>query len=278
MRLQLGKQTLDLSQPLVMGVLNRTPDSFSDGGTYTELDAALRQALRMAEEGAAIIDIGGQSTRPGSIAVDTQKELDRVIPLIERLVSESDVPVSIDTSKPDVMRAAVGAGALMINDVHALRLPGALEAALDCDVPVCLMHMQGEPLSMQQDPHYVDVVADVKRFLVDRIQVCESTGIPREHMLIDPGFGFGKTLAHNLTILRQLHEFAALRLPLLVGLSRKSMIGSLLGGAPVGERLHGSVAAAVLAFLQGASIIRTHDVKPTVDALKITAAAYTNGC
>jgi len=277
-QLQLGKHALDLSQPKVMGVLNRTPDSFSDGGNFTDLDAALRQALRMIDEGAAIIDIGGESTRPGSVAVHMQQELDRVIPLIECLVSESDTPISIDTGKPEVMSAAVRAGAVMINDIYALRLPGALEVALDCAVPVCLMHMQGEPRSMQQHPRYVDVVAEVKQFFEERIQICEAAGIPRKSMLIDPGFGFGKTFAHNLSLLRQLDEFTSLGQPLLVGLSRKSMIGTLLGGAPVGERLQGSVAAAVIAVLQGTSIVRAHDIQPTVEALKIAAAVRGNGC
>lgn len=277
-QLQLGKHTLDLTQPKVMGVLNRTPDSFSDGGAYTDIDAALRQALKMLEEGAAIIDIGGESTRPGSIAVSVQQELDRVIPLIERLVSEQAALVSIDTSKPEVMGAAVKAGAVMINDVYALRLPGALETARACAIPVCIMHMQGEPRSMQQHPHYEDVVAEVKQFLEERSQVCESAGIPRKRILIDPGFGFGKTLAHNLSLLRHLDEFTSSGQPLLVGLSRKSMIGALLGDAPVGKRLQGSVAAAVIAVLQGASIIRSHDVQSTVEALKITAAVHGIGC
>ncbi len=278
MQLQLGKHTLDLSQPRVMGVLNRTPDSFSDGGAFTDLDTALRQALRMCEQGAAIIDIGGQSTRPGSVAVTGQQELERVIPLIKRLAAESDIPISIDTSKPDIMRAAIDAGAVMINDVYALRLPGALQAARDCAVPVCLMHMQGEPHSMQQHPEYRDVVSEVKQFLEERVRVCEAAGIARNHMLIDPGFGFGKTLIHNLSVLRQLDEIAALGLPLLVGLSRKSVIGKLLDDAPVIERLHGSVAAAVFAVVHGARIVRTHDVKPTVDALKVIAALHEREC
>ena len=277
MQLLLGKHTLDLSRPRVMGVLNRTPDSFSDGGAFTDLDAALRQALRMGEEGAAIIDIGGESTRPGSAAVSAQQELDRVIPLIERLASESEVPISIDTSKPEVMRVAVSAGAVMINDVYALRLPGALEVARDCAVTVCLMHMQGEPRSMQQHPEYVDVVTQVKQFLEERARVCESAGILRKRLLIDPGFGFGKTLTHNLNLLRHLDEFTSLGLPLLVGLSRKSMIGMLLGDVPVTERLHGSMAAALLSVLHGANIIRTHDVRPTVDALKIVTAVHEHG-
>jgi dihydropteroate synthase len=276
-QLRLGKQLIDLTQPRVMGVLNRTPDSFSDGGLYTDLDTAVCQALRMCAEGATIIDVGGESTRPGAYAVSVARELDRVIPLIERLVSESDVPISIDTSKPEVMQAAVRAGAAMINDVYALRLPGALEAARACAVPVCLMHMQGEPRSMQQDPHYADVVTEVRQFLQERIRACESGGIRRENLLLDPGFGFGKTLDHNLDLLRHLDAFASLQLPLLVGLSRKSMIGTLLGNVPVAERLHGSVGAAVIAAMHGANIIRAHDIQATVAALKLVSAIKRHG-
>lgn len=278
MPLKLAQRVLDLSQPTVMGVLNRTPDSFSDGGAFVDFAAALSHAEQMVREGAAIIDIGGESTRPSAEAVSEQQELERVIPLIERLVNETDVPISIDTSKPEVMRAAVAAGAGMINDVYALRQTGALDAARDCSVPVVLMHMQGEPRTMQQHPHYKDVVVEVKQFLVERILACEAAGIPRERLLIDPGFGFGKTLEHNLELLRHLREFATLGLPLLVGLSRKSLIGTLLGGVPVGERLQGSVAAAVVAVMNGASIVRAHDVKPTVEALKIVAAARNGEC
>ncbi len=278
MQLQLGKHTLDLMQPQVMGVLNRTPDSFSDGGIFTDFAAAVRRAHAMAEEGAAIIDIGGESTRPGAEAVSVQQELDRVMPLVERLAGEMDTPISIDTGKPEVMREAVRAGAVMINDVYALRLPGALTAALACRAPVCLMHMQGEPRGMQQNPQYADVVTEVRGFLEERTRVCEAAGIPRSQILIDPGFGFGKTLAHNLALLRRLHEFASLGQPLLVGLSRKSSIGTLLGGVPPMERLHGSVAAAAVAVLRGAHIIRAHDVKATVEALKVAAAARRDGC
>ncbi len=278
MQLQLGKHTLDLMQPQVMGVLNRTPDSFSDGGIFTDFAAAVRRAHAMAEEGAAIIDIGGESTRPGAEAVSVQQELDRVMPLVERLAGEMDTPISIDTGKPEVMREAVRAGAVMINDVYALRLPGALTAALACRAPVCLMHMQGEPRGMQQNPQYADVVTEVRDFLEERTRVCEAAGIPRSQILIDPGFGFGKTLAHNLALLRRLHEFASLGQPLLVGLSRKSSIGTLLGGVPPMERLHGSVAAAAVAVLRGAHIIRAHDVKATVEALKVAAAARRDGC
>ncbi|MGH8398490.1 MAG: dihydropteroate synthase [Gammaproteobacteria bacterium] len=278
MQLQLGQRTLDLSQPRVMGVLNRTPDSFSDGGLFTDFDAALRQAVKMMEEGADILDIGGESTRPGAHAVSAEQELDRVIPLIERLSREIDVPVSIDTSKPEVMREAVHAGAAMINDVYALRLPGAVETARECKVPVCLMHMQGEPRSMQKNPHYGNVVVEVKQFLDDRIRMCEASGIPRASLLIDPGFGFGKTLEHNLELLRHLRDFTSLGYAVLVGLSRKSSIGSLLGGAPSDQRLQGSIAAAVVAVLHGAHIVRTHDVKPTVEALIVASAVRVPGC
>lgn len=273
MHLQLGKHTLDLTQPQVMGVLNRTPDSFSDGGQFTDFDAALRHAHAMVQQGAAIIDIGGESTRPGAEPVSVQEEIERVAPLIARLASEVDAPISVDTSKPDVMRAAVRAGAVMINDVCALRQPDALQAARDCRVPVCLMHMQGEPRSMQQNPHYQNVVNEVRRFLAGRVRACIAAGIPSEQILVDPGFGFGKTLDHNLQLLRHLHEFTTLGQPLLVGLSRKSMIGALLDKVPVTERLQGSVAAAVVAVLRGAQIIRCHDVQPTVAALRIAAAA-----
>lgn len=278
MQMQLATKVLDLSQPRVMGILNCTPDSFSDGGKFKDQDAALRHALQMVDEGAAIIDIGGESTRPGASGVSVQQELDRVIPLVESLVSESDVPISIDTSKPEVMQAAVKAGVGMINDVYALRRPGAMEAARACAVPVCLMHMQGEPRTMQQAPEYRDVVSEVKQFLKERIGACKTAGIPRERILIDPGFGFGKTLIHNLKLLRELHELTTLDVPLLVGMSRKSMVGALLDNAPVTARLHGSIAAAVIAVLHGAHIVRTHDILPTVEALKIAAAVHGTEC
>ncbi|MDE2070734.1 MAG: dihydropteroate synthase [Gammaproteobacteria bacterium] len=261
-----------------MGVLNRTPDSFSDGGAFMDFDAALRRVRDVVREGAAIIDIGGESTRPGAEAVSAQQELDRVVPLIERLRGEIDIPVSVDTGKPEVMRAAVAAGAGMINDVYALRQPGALETAARLGVPVVLMHMQGEPRSMQQDPHYRNVVAEVRQFLLERVRACEAAGIPRARLLIDPGFGFGKTLEHNLELLRQLHALTEVDLPLVVGLSRKSSIGKLLGGVPAHERLFGSIAAAVVAVMNGTSIVRAHDVKPTVEALKVAAAVRAGGC
>jgi len=267
-----GRRTLDLTRTRVMGILNVTPDSFSDGGDFATREAALRHARRMVAEGADLIDVGGESTRPGAPPVSVAEELARVIPVIEALADELAVPVSVDTSKPEVMRAAVAAGAGLINDVSALRRPGALAAAAALRVPICLMHMQGEPGTMQQDPTYGDVVAEVAAFLAGRLAACEAAGIPRERLLVDPGFGFGKTLAHNLALLRGLPRLALLGVPVLAGLSRKSMIGALLGGVPVGERLHGSVAAAVLAVERGAAIVRVHDVGPTVQALRIVAA------
>jgi dihydropteroate synthase len=272
MILDCAGKPLDLGAPRVMGILNVTPDSFSDGGRFQGREAALRQAQRMVAEGAAIVDVGGESTRPGAAAVDVESELARVLPVIEALSGELPVPVSIDTSKPEVMRAAVAAGAGLINDVRALREPGALGAAADCGVPVCLMHMQGEPRSMQQDPSYRDVVAEVRAFLEARIATCEQAGIPRARLMVDPGFGFGKTLHHNLALARGLDRLARLGAPLLVGVSRKAMIGALLGDVPIEGRLHGSVAAALLAAASGASVLRVHDVGPTVQALQILAA------
>ncbi|HAS52142.1 MAG TPA: dihydropteroate synthase [Gammaproteobacteria bacterium] len=269
-----GKR-LDLRQPVVMGVLNVTPDSFSDGGHYRERDAALRHAQRMTAEGAAIIDVGGESTRPGAPLVSVQEELDRVLPVVERLARELPIPVSIDTSKPDVMREAARVGAGLINDVWALRQPGALEAAAACGLPICLMHTLREPATMQQEPCYVDIVDEVRIFLAERVRVCAAAGIPRERMLVDPGFGFGKTLEHNLALLRHLNRLTGLAAGVLVGISRKSMIGLLLD-APVGERLAGSLAAAVIAAWQGACVIRAHDVRETVQALRVCAAVNPN--
>mgnify|MGYP001812818252 FL=1 len=261
----------DLSSPRVMGVLNVTPDSFSDGGRFVHIDDALRQAGDMVAEGAAIIDIGGESTRPGAAAVPLEQELARVLPVIERLAAAFDVPISIDTSKPEVMRAAVDAGAGMINDVTALSAPGAIAAAAESAVPVCLMHMQGEPRTMQQAPQYDDVVADIMRYLSDRVAACEAGGIARNRLLVDPGFGFGKTKAHNLAVLNGLATFQRLGLPLLVGLSRKSMLGAVTGRT-VEERLAASVAAALMAVERGARIVRVHDVAATVDALALWQA------
>jgi dihydropteroate synthase len=262
---------LDLDIPVVMGVLNVTPDSFSDGGRFAGLPAALAQAERLAGEGAAIIDVGGQSTRPGAAPVDVDEELRRVIPVVERLVERLALPVSVDTSKPEVMRAAIAAGASMINDVTALRVPGALEAVAESDVAVCLMHMQGEPRTMQQEPRYTDVLVEVRDFLRGRVARCVEAGISVSRLVIDPGFGFGKSLEHNLELLRRLQELAADGHPVLAGLSRKSMIGTLTGRAD-SERLGGSLALATLAILSGARIVRAHDVAPTVDAIRIVAA------
>ncbi|MCG7946824.1 MAG: dihydropteroate synthase [Candidatus Thiodiazotropha taylori] len=263
---------LDLSQPRVMGILNLTPDSFSDGGRFTARDAAIRHALQMIKEGAAMVDIGGESTRPGAQPVTAQQEMDRVIPLIEALAGEIEVPISVDTSKAEVMREAVSAGAGMINDVMALRDSGALQAAAEAAVPVCLMHMQGEPRTMQCNPHYDDVVEDVKTFLQQRLDACLASGIPQDRLIVDPGFGFGKTLSHNLALLDNLQDLEQLGVPVLVGISRKSMIGTLLGDRAVEERLYGSLAAAVMAAMKGSAILRVHDVRATADALKIVSA------
>jgi len=254
-----------------MGILNVTPDSFSDGGQFVNADAALAQAGKMLADGADIIDIGGESTRPGAQAVSVEEELARVIPIIEALREQSDVFISVDTSKAAVMSAAVAAGADMINDVRALREPGALDAAAALNTPVCLMHMQGEPRSMQQQPHYDDVLNEVKSFLDSRVTACEQVGIAREQIVIDPGFGFGKKLEHNLALFRQLPDLQSLGLPILVGVSRKSMIGAVLD-IPVEERMAASVALAGLAVWLGAAIIRTHDVRETRDAVRMCHA------
>ena len=271
MELRLGHRTLSLEQPRVMGVLNVTPDSFSDGGNYLSPDQALLRAAEMHEEGADIIDIGGDSTRPGSEETPLQEELDRVIPVVERLSSRLDVAVSVDSSKPEVMEQAVRAGAVMINDVFALRKEGALEVAAGLDAAVCLMHMQGSPESMQQAPVYGELPGDVIRFLAERVEICSAAGIEKDRMLVDPGFGFGKNDAHNLKLLANLDQFAVLELPLLVGLSRKQWLGNLTG-KPVGERVSAGIAAALAAIDRGANIVRTHDVASTVDALKVAEA------
>lgn len=260
--------SLDFTRPQIMGILNVTPDSFSDGGCYIAPEIAVERALAMIEEGADIIDIGGESTRPGAQPVTAAEETARVIPIIKAIRHHSTIPISIDTSKPEVMRAAVAAGASMINDVRALREEGALAAAAELNVPVCLMHMQGEPRTMQANPHYDDVVSEVYRFLEARINAALAAGITRHHLLIDPGFGFGKTLEHNLLLLKELNRFKALGVPLLVGISRKAMIGQILD-KPVEQRVYGSLAAAVLALSQGADILRVHDVAATVDVLKV---------
>jgi len=254
-----------------MGVLNVTPDSFSDGGRFSSPATAIAAGLHMAEEGAALIDVGGESTRPGAQPIDTDEELRRVIPVIEGLRAASQVIISIDTSKPEVMRAAALAGAGIINDVRALRLPGALEAAAESGCAVCLMHMQGEPATMQRAPQYTDVIGEVRDFLAQRLRAAREAGIGEGRLAVDPGFGFGKTLEHNLLLLRGLHALTTLGVPLVVGLSRKSMLGTLTG-REAGERLYGSLALGVIAALQGARVVRAHDVEATVDALKVVAA------
>lgn len=264
-------RSLDLSHPQVMGVINVTPDSFSDGGRYAGAQAAIDEGLRQVEAGAALIDVGGESTRPGSDPVPVAQELARVLPVIEGLRRACSAIISIDTSKPAVMHAAAAAGAGLINDVRALREPGALETAAASGCAVCLMHMQGEPRTMQHAPQYLDVVAEVRSFLLERVAVSRAAGIGAERLLIDPGFGFGKNLAHNLALLRGLRSLGAAAPPLLVGLSRKSMLGTLTQ-RPAGERAAGSVALAVVAALNGARIVRAHDVAATVDALKVVAA------
>ncbi|MGY3231044.1 dihydropteroate synthase [Luteibacter sp. HA06] len=265
-------RALVLDRPRVVGIVNVTPDSFSDGGQHDSLDKAYAHALKLVEEGADMLDIGGESTRPGADDVSAEDEIRRVVPLIERLAAATTVPLSIDTSKPEVMRAAVGAGAGMINDVFALRREGALDTAAELRVPVCLMHMQGEPRSMQEAPDYDDVVGEVHRFLTDRLFSCELAGIDRKRVLVDPGFGFGKNLEHNLALLRATARFAELGAGAYVGVSRKSMIGAMTGRTDPAARVHGSVAAALIAVQRGAIMVRVHDVGPTVDALAVWAA------
>lgn len=261
----------------VMGILNVTPDSFSDGGLFQARDAALRHVEQMLAEGADIIDVGGESTRPGAAPVSAQVELERVVPVVAAIRERFEVAISVDTSKPEVMLAAVGAGADLVNDVRALQEPGALEACSRLSVPVCLMHMQGQPRTMQQSPHYDDVVQDIGQFFEERITACALAGIGRDRLILDPGFGFGKTLQHNVDLLRRLGEFYAFDLPILVGISRKSMLGVLLDNRPVEGRLHGSLAAAVIAAMQGANILRVHDVQATVDAMRLVHAVMNNG-
>ncbi len=270
MLLHCGKFQLDLSRPLVMGVVNVTPDSFSDGGQHLRRDAAIEHAERLISDGADILDIGGESTRPGAQPVGVQEELDRVMPVIEALRGIT-IPISVDTCKPEVMRAAVAEGAQMVNDINALQDAAAMSAVAAADVAVCLMHKQGTPQTMQQQPQYADVVAEVRGFLKERVAAAEAAGIGRERMVIDPGFGFGKTLAHNLALLRELPVFSELGVPVLVGLSRKSMLGAITG-QDVNHRVAGSVAAALIAVQRGAAIVRVHDVRETVDALKIWSA------
>ena len=267
--LDCGGRILRLDRPRLMGIVNATPDSFSDGGAHATVDAAVAHGLALAEEGADVLDVGGESTRPGAAEVPLEEELRRIVPVIEQLAARTGLPISVDTSKPEVMRAAVAAGAGMVNDVYALRREGALDAAADLGVPVVLMHMLGEPRSMQEDPQYDDVVGDVHRFLAERIFSAEMAGIAKKNVVVDPGFGFGKTRAHNLALLAQLQRFTELGVPVLAGLSRKKTIGELTGRDVARDRVHGSVAAHLIAAQRGAMLLRVHDVAATVDALKV---------
>ena len=270
-RLRCGSRVLDLSHPHVMGILNVTPDSFSDGGRYQGVAAALRHAEAMVRAGASLIDVGGESTRPGASPVGTSEELERVVPVVEAIARELDVIVSVDTSSAEVMREAARAGAGFINDVRSLSRSGAMQAAKDTGLPVCMMHMVGEPTTMQLNPRYEDVTQAVKTFLMERVEACARTGLPAERIVVDPGFGFAKTLGHNLTLFNRLEDLASLGHPLLVGVSRKSMIGQVLDRT-VGGRLYGSLALAGLAIAKGANIVRVHDVAETVDVVRMIAA------
>jgi dihydropteroate synthase len=276
MQLRCGRHTLDLSQPLVMGILNVTPDSFSDGGQFIGLSQAIEHAQRMIEQGAGMIDVGGESTRPGAADVSEEEEIRRVVPVVEALATRTSVPISIDTSKPGVMSAAMAAGASLINDVRALQEPGALQAVVRTDAAVCLMHMQGQPRTMQHEPRYGDVVGEVTAFLEQRVEACLAAGIGRDRLVLDPGIGFGKRLEHNLALLAHLPRLGRSGLPLLVGVSRKSMFQALLG-RPVEQRLAGGLAVATAAVLAGAVILRVHDVAETVDAIKVAQALLSAG-
>lgn len=269
--LRCGRFTLELARPLIMGVVNVTPDSFSDGGRSLESGTAIAHARRLVDEGADLIDIGAESSRPGAEGISADQELSRLVPVLEGL-RDLTVPVSVDTTKPEVMRAAIGEGATMINDIGALRSLGALEAVSASDAGVCLMHMQGEPRTMQREPRYGDVVAEVRAFLAGRVAAAEASGIARERLVIDPGFGFGKTVEHNFELLRNLARFAEIGVPVMAGWSRKSTLGAVTG-RPAGERLAASIAAALLAVQHGARILRVHDVAATRDALAVLAAA-----
>ncbi|MGY3930511.1 dihydropteroate synthase [Aeromonas encheleia] len=268
MQLNSKGRSLSLDRPHVMGILNVTPDSFSDGGRFSQVEQAMAHARQMVEEGATLIDIGGESTRPGAPDVSVQEELDRVIPVVERMGQELDVMISLDTSKAVVMREGCAAGGHLINDVRALLEPGALSAAAEADVPVCLMHMQGQPRTMQAEPHYDDLLGEVRAFFDERIAACLAAGIARQQLLLDPGYGFGKTVTHNYRLLAKQQKLLDYGLPLLVGMSRKSMIGNLLGRS-VDERLAGSLACALIGLQHGARIIRVHDVRSTMDALRV---------
>lgn len=270
-----NNKSLDLSQPQVMGILNVTPDSFSDGGKFNSLDNALTQAKRMIDAGVSIIDIGGESTRPGAPDVSLEDELTRVIPVIKAIREQYDVWISIDTSKAEVMRQAAAAGADIINDVRALQEPGALEVAAEVGLPICLMHMQGQPRTMQNAPQYKDLLKEVEEFLQERIEACQAVGIQREQLILDPGFGFGKTLEHNYHMLAHLEQFHQFGLPLLAGMSRKSMIFKVLDKTPA-ECVAASVSCATIAALKGAQIIRVHDFEQTLDAMKVVSMVKAN--
>ena len=270
MNFQCGQYFLQLDRPHIMGIVNVTPDSFSDGGRYTSLDLAVEHALKLIADGADILDIGGESTRPGAEPVSLDEELNRVIPVIRALAKQIKVPISIDTYKPDVMRASIEAGADMVNDVQALRMPGALDVVANSQAGVCLMHMQGEPKTMQLEPYYQDVVAEVRDFLGERKQALLARGIAANRIVLDPGFGFGKSRAHNIALLKNLQDLADLASPLLVGLSRKSILAAIAGDDE--QRLPASLAAAVISAMKGAKILRVHDVKATVQACKVLAA------
>ena len=268
MELKLSQRSLNLDDPCVMGILNVTSDSFFDGGRFVTIDTLQLQVEKMLHAGVNIIDVGGESTRPGAQGIGVEEELNRIIPCIELIRRISDVPISIDTSKPEVMCAGIAAGADLVNDVNALRTTGALQTLAELGVPVCLMHMQGQPKTMQQQPSYVDIVQEILDFFVERIEICVAAGIDRDKIVLDPGFGFGKTVRHNFQLLKKLELFHNLNCPLLVGMSRKSMLGAVTDKA-VDQRLAGSLAAAVIAAIQGAQILRVHDVAETVDALKV---------
>jgi len=274
--LDCGRHQLDLSAPRVMGILNVTPDSFSDGGNFLRPETALQRARKMVDEGADIIDVGGESTRPGAIPVPLAEELRRIMPVLEVLCPQLPVPVSVDTSKPEVMRAAAQVGVGLLNDINGLRADGALEAAAETGLPVCLMHMLGKPQTMQDDPRYGNVTQEILEFLMQRVAACEAAGIGRQRLLLDPGFGFGKRSVHNYQLLRELDQFVATGLPVLVGMSRKGMVGQATN-KPAAERLHGSVAAAVMAATFGARIIRVHDVAATREAMDFVAAVLSGG-
>ncbi|OUS28497.1 dihydropteroate synthase [Gammaproteobacteria bacterium 45_16_T64] len=270
-QLRCGSTLLDLSHPVVMGVLNVTPDSFSDGGSFVLKEQALAHAAKMLADGAQIVDVGGESTRPGACAVSVQQELDRVVPVVELLVAEFGCVVSVDTSTPEVVRESAAVGAGLINDVRALQREGAIDAVAASGLPVCLMHMQGQPGTMQDSPVYLNIVEEVTAFFAGRIDACVAGGVSRDAIVLDPGFGFGKSLQHNLLLLKGVSSFSVFDMPLLVGVSRKTMIGAILD-KPVHDRVSGSVAAAMLAVERGAGIVRVHDVAETVDALKIVRA------